>query len=139
MQNYKETHRHLIEHERIELACDYLVHEFRKIFRDTARDKAYYAVKKQAPTETNSDDVTIRDFWNLFCSMSSGWRLKDLFPYATAENVMWEKSETNIELLVPEAPQGWMAKITPYNFKEAVDYLRDKDKLREAIEDTRKY
>jgi len=131
LQEYKQTH--LIESARINLACDYLVHEFRKIFRSITYQKAYDVIKHLAPN-SKSDDVTIRDFWNLFCSLSAGWRLKELHNIVTAENIVWEKQEIPIQFLEPGTPLGWMKGINPYNFRKVVHYLQDnKEKLPEWI------
>lgn len=131
---YKKTHPHLIESERIALACDYIVHEFRKIFRGTTREEVSKAIKNIAPTE-ESGDVSIRNFWNLFCSMSSGWCLKELHTIVTAENIKWKKEKKSMESLVPQTPQGWMQKIIPYSFREAVAYLQNnKEERKKALE-----
>jgi hypothetical protein len=127
---YNQTH--LVESERIELACDYLVHEFRKIFHNISHKEAHEVVLGRAPTK-NSPDVIVRDFWNLFCSMSSTWRLKDLCHIVTAKNYLWKKCEIPLARLVPESPQGWMKEIRPpYDFGRALIYLRDKNNLENA-------
>ena len=90
---YSTAYPHLIDKNRIELACDYLTHESMKIFSNIDRNKIYDSIKRQAPTKVNNDDVTIRNFWNLFCSISFGWMLKELSYYVTSKNVEWEKKK----------------------------------------------
>jgi len=142
LQEYKQTH--LIESARINLACDYLVHEFRKILRacrhlSITHQEAYNAIKRFAPNK-KSKDKTIRDFWNLFCSLSAGWRLKELHNIVTAENIVWKKQEISVQYLDPGTPQGWMKEINPYDFREAVAYLQSNNKkLQEGIKNTQEY
>lgn len=142
LQEYKQTH--LIESARINLACDYLVHEFRKIFCSITYQEAYDVIKHLAPN-SKSDDRTIRDFWNLFCSLSAGWRLKELHNIVTAENIVWEKKEISIQFLEPGTPQGWMEEVKKEEqlpiyktyFTKADDYLQNnKEKLSEWIKNT---
>jgi hypothetical protein len=135
---YKETH--LVEENRINLACDYLVHEFRKIFRNLGYSDAYSAIKSLVPT-ADSDDVAIRDFWNLFCAISSGWRLKDLFNIITNQSIQWKKEKKSVRLFVPQDPQGWMKNVghSTSFFTEATSYLKsDSNTLKGALEQSEK-
>ena len=134
LQKYKQTH--LMENARIRLAHDYLVHEFRKIFCNIIYREAYNAIKRLAPNGKRCD-VTIRDSWNLFCSMSAGWELKELHNIVTAENIVWKKQEICVQFLYPGSPQGWMKEMNPYAFLKAVKYLQNiEEKLLEGIKDT---
>ena len=134
---YNRVFPHLIDTKRIELACDYLVHEFRKIFPDLSYQQAKMALDERIPTE-ESNNIAIRDFWNLFCAMTDGWRLKSLHIVVTAENVTWQKEKASIKNLVPATPQGWMTKVNPPNFANAVSYLRETDnELKKIIQTSR--
>lgn len=130
---YKETH--LVEENRTNLACDYLVHELRKIFRGLSYEDANGAVKRLAPT-SDSDDVAIRDFWNLFCAISSGWRLKDLYNIVTNQSIKWENEKRSLKLFVPQDSQGWMKNVDRSKnfFDEATSYLKsDPNTLNQAL------
>ena len=59
---YKNTH--LVAHERVDVAMDFLVHEFSKIFPSFKREKLKKDLARLRPNNT-STDVEIRDFWNL--------------------------------------------------------------------------
>lgn len=139
---YSVTYPHLTERNRIDLACDYLSHEFRKVFPDISKDMARQASSRYAPNEKR-DDKTIRDFWNLFCAMSSTWRLKDLYEIVTDANMDWKDDAIPIDKLCPESPQGWMKKFGPcgrYDFNEAVAYLRkDESAIAQAMKEFEKY
>lgn len=141
MQNtidYKETH--LSDENRINLACDYLVYEFRKIFSGLSYEDAYGAIRRLAPT-CDSDDVAIRDFWNLFCAVSSTWRLKDLFNVVTNQSIQWKKESKSVKVFVPQDPQGWMTSVDRSKsiFSEATSYLKaDSNTLKEALEQSEK-
>jgi len=131
-------HTHLIDRERIELACDYIVHEFRKIFREIAHEDAYKAIVHLAPSSHDDEDIRdirIRDFWNLFCGMSNTWRLKDLCPCVTAVNFAWKKENVPLPSLYPESRQGWMKKLNPCNFRQAILHLEGKRNLEEALKE----
>jgi len=136
---YERTH--LVDPQRIELARDYVVHEFRKIFREIPHEKAYEAIVDPSPKNGDDEqerDVRIRDFWNLFCAMSNTWRIKDLCPYVTAENFTWKKEDVPICSLVPCALQGWMEKVKPFSFDQAILYLEDETNLEEALKECEK-
>jgi len=133
LSEYRRTH--LVENARVQLASDYMLHEFRKIFHDLTYEETSKAITPLAPND-KSEDVVIRDFWNLFCALSSTWRIKDLYVYVTAENVTWKKEEVSVTLLAPCSPQGWLKKIDPYRFDKAVAYLRDsRSNLSEALKE----
>lgn len=133
---YKETH--LIGSERVDLACDYLVHEFRKLFSHTNTEALYETIRSLAP-QADSSDAAIRDFWNLFCAMSSTWRLKDLHNVVTDENMAWAKEQIPVNRLHPQTPQGWMRNITPYSFDKAISFLESKPALEHALNDPEEY
>lgn len=116
------------------LAPDYMVHEFRKIFSRLTYEKTKKATAGLAPN-VNSQDVVIRDFWNLFCAMSSTWRIKDLYPVATAQNFTWIREQASIAHLVPQTPLGWVKKIGRYDFSKAIAFLRQNDELKEALKE----
>jgi len=147
MQNlpkYINAYPHLTDIERVELACDYLVHEFRKIFPDMNKDEAYKAIKRYAPTKDSTDE-TIRDFWNLFSAMSDGWRLKALHNIVTAENITWSKENISLRLLKPSDPHGWMKELVPrgctnsYDFQALVSYWQKNESiLNEALEESKR-
>lgn len=135
--DYKETH--LIEKNRIHLARNYLVHEFRKIFCKLSYDDTNEAIKRLAPTK-NSDDVAIRDFWNLFCAISSGSRLKDLYNIVTDKSIEWKNEKKSIKKFIPQDKHGWIQKLTdsdpdPDNFFQlATSYLQsNSDNLKKAL------
>lgn len=134
--DYKVTH--LNEKNRINLACDYLVHEFRKIFRNLSYDDVYGAIKNLAPTN-DSDDVAFRDFWNLFCAVSSGWRLKDLFNIVTNENIEWKKERISINQFIPQDMHGWMKNFSgSSDFSDwAISYFQGNSQtLNDALKDS---
>jgi hypothetical protein len=139
-EEYREGHPHLLEKARLELACDYLVHEFRKIFREMRKEEAREEIKRFDPFR-QGDDRTIRDFWNLFCAMSSTWRLKDLNNVVTNPKINWTKRPVSIELLVPGTQLGWMKELGPeFMFDSAVNYLKqDSRRLEQALERSEKH
>jgi len=130
---YSQTH--LVEKARIELACDYLVHESRKIFPDITCESAYSRIACLAP-DRNSENVKVRNFWNLFCAMSITWRIKDLCPVATAQNFTWVREQVSIVHLVPQTRLGWVKKIDRYDFSNAIAFLRQNDELKKALEES---
>jgi len=130
---------HLSNSQRIELACDYMVHEFRKIFREISHEEAYKAIAYLKPKRDDNEDerdIRIRDFWNLFCAMSNTWRLKDLCSCVTAVNFAWKKEDVHLPSLYPESRQGWMNKLNPYNFDQAILHLEDRSNLEEALKES---
>jgi hypothetical protein len=118
------TATHLVETGRINLAMDYFVHEFAKILPLCSHQEIRDSLKAFAPTP-ETGETSVRDFWNLFCALSSGWCLKDIYVQVTAENVRWELTRISLDQLVPsEADMGWMAYVRPYSLPKALEYLR---------------
>lgn len=100
---YCETDFHLFDRTRVDLACDFLVHEFRKIFLCLNKDEAMKAIREKAPSDTNKSDTVIQDFWNLFYAMSNTWRHKDLTRIVTDASIQWEKRSVPIQSLSLES------------------------------------
>ncbi len=137
MLEYGETH--LVESTRVELACDFLVHEFGKLFRNAGYRDAYESIRSAAPKH-GSSEVAVRDFWNLFCAISNTLYLKKLYEIVTDENMVWAKQEISIAKLIPRSPQGWMKKVSlPRRFDQAVSYLQSESALEEARNDADEY
>jgi hypothetical protein len=101
------------------MALDYLAHEFGKVFPAISREQLNKPLRDRVP-DKDSNDMRIRDFWNLFCAMSSTWRLKDPYYEATARNTCWRKDRISIEYLIPQTPQGWMGTVGEYDFSKAI-------------------
>lgn len=142
LMKYAESFPHLVDETRIQLACDYIAHEFRKIFQKFPQQSVHEAIRCFVPNKT-SGNVAVRDFWNLFCAMSSTWRLKDLCEKVTDANVNWKEATLHIEELCPETPQGWMRKFCScgnYDFVECWSHLQKDEEARlEAVEELGKY
>jgi hypothetical protein len=136
MWRYNQTH--LVQVERTDLACEYMIHEFRKLFKGASTQTVSEGIRRLVP-RSDSDNVVVRDFWNLFCTTSSGWKLKDLHAVVTDENVNWVREQIPLSSLRPQTPQGWMTHITPYTFDAAVLYLQEKSNLEQAVNDPDEY
>jgi hypothetical protein len=132
---YKNTHPYLTEEGRVALARDYLIHEFRKIFPIITRDETSRAIKKLSPNK-DSHDIQIRDFWNLFSAICSGWRIKNLFNVVTNKNIKWAKRQVSLQELYPESPLGWMKQIKPYRYNDAINFLKAKGRANKELEDS---
>ncbi len=125
---------HLIEKERVELATDYLVHEFCKLFPSLDRDSIRDSITGLAPNR-DSDEGQIKDFWNLFSAICYCWKLKDLTSIVTDANVKWEKKSMSIEMLCCETRLGWAQSFPPFPVKDSIEYLKQNSSiLHEAIE-----
>lgn len=136
MRNYNQTQ--LVQTQRTELACEYMIHEFRKLFSEASTQTLSESIRHLVP-QPESDNIAVRDFWNLFCAISSMWKLKDLHTVVTDENVTWTKEQIPLNSLRPETPQGWMTSFAPYGFDAAVLYLEQKSNLEQALKDPEEY
>lgn len=139
MMKYAERFPHLVEKTRVRLACDYIGHEFRKVFPVTLTQQD--VCKAIHGPDTDSGDVEIRDFWNLFCAMSSTWRLKDIYEKVADENVNWKEASLPIDKLYPETMQGWMKMVGgSYDFAKFSFFLKKDENARsKAIKELLKY
>lgn len=86
--------KHIYEPIRIQIATDYMKHEFRKLlWRVPVK---YWGVidKDISDWMISPEFANPRDFWNLFHGISMGFKLKiGLIYLVTAENIKWSKKE----------------------------------------------
>ncbi|HMF34291.1 MAG TPA: hypothetical protein VKK79_22890 [Candidatus Lokiarchaeia archaeon] len=127
----------MIENERVELAIDYLVHEFCKLFPYLGRECIREKIESQAPN-SESEDKIIEDFWNLFEAICHCWKQKNLTSIVTDANMKWKKIRAPIIKLRCETPQGWAENFPPFPVVGAIEYLKDNQQiLTEAIQTTK--
>ena len=142
---YAKKFPHLVDENRIELAINYLIHEMEKIFCYSKmqlksefllnlRKNLQSSLSEMIPNK-ESDNYKIRDFWNLFTSFSSCWKLKNLTNIVTNPNFIWRCQEINIKQLIPESDVAdWTKEVKKKNynlfsFNLAIDYLRSKKEI----------
>jgi len=97
-QNIAYNRTNLVETSRADVAIDFLIHEFSKIFPSLERQTIEENLLKLKPTD-KSNDKEIRDFWNLCASIGIGYRLKDITKVFTEESINWSCLKVNISRL----------------------------------------
>jgi hypothetical protein len=95
---------HIYDPVRYEVASSIISHEFKKVFGQTD-EKTYEKLSKQIyDWPINPDKYSLtkepRDFWNGVEGIMTGFRLKGVVRFITAENVTWTKEEVELEELI---------------------------------------
>lgn len=127
----------LVDEERICLAIDFMKHEYAKIL-----PKHMMEIMKHLNDfhpNKSSNNITIRNFWNLFAAVSNCYWLKLLTKDVTAKNYQWQRYPISLEQLYPETLHGWMEVIknkdSKFSLKNALKYFqKNPNKLKEARE-----
>lgn len=89
--------KHIYEPIRYEVACSIISHELKKVFSEFTKEE-YQKLEKQIygwakDPEKHSLTKEPRDFWNAVEGIMTGFRIKGVVKFITAENVTWEKEE----------------------------------------------
>ncbi|TXI32703.1 MAG: hypothetical protein E6Q58_03660 [Niabella sp.] len=87
--------KHIYDSLRYEIASSIISHEFKKLFVDLD-EKSYESLKAQVfdwPFNPSKYSLTPepRDFWNGVEGIMTGFRLKGVVQFLTAQNVKWSK------------------------------------------------
>lgn len=85
---------HIFENIRIEIAKSIIHHEFKKLFSsltDQEVEKLKIDIDSWIDNDSNYQLSGVRDFWNGFDGIMMGFKLKNIVPLITAENIKWHK------------------------------------------------
>ncbi|MCX6785105.1 MAG: hypothetical protein NTV81_04230 [Candidatus Komeilibacteria bacterium] len=92
---------HLSDALRRKIAVQYLQHEFRKLFPSLRETSAWQTIDSEVGKwfSDNPELAPVRDFWNGFHGITCGFKLKNLLPWLTSQNIDWQEQEINIDQL----------------------------------------
>lgn len=82
--------KHIYEPIRYKVASSIIDHEFKKIFSKFTQEEYKEVTKQVYGWETDPKEYTLkspRDFWNGIEGIMTGFRIKGVVKYITAENV----------------------------------------------------
>lgn len=93
---------HLLEPIRVEIAKTLMVHEFKKLFISLGSEHLKLIADDVNQWWTDSEKynlASVRDFWNGIDGIMMGFKLKNIVPLLTAENIQWDKQELKTEVI----------------------------------------
>lgn len=92
---------HLSDLLRRQVATQYIQHELRKLFPSLRDISAWQTIDTEVGKWfcDNPELAPVRDFWNGFHGITCGFKLKNLLPWLTSQNISWQEQEINIDQL----------------------------------------
>lgn len=92
---------HLSDLLRRKIAVQYIQHELRKLFPSLRDASAWQTIDSEVGQwfSGNPELAEVRDFWNGFHGITCGFKLKNLLPWLTSQNIGWQEQEIDIDQL----------------------------------------
>ena len=92
---------HLSDLLRRKIAVQYLQHELRKLFPSLRNSSAWENIDNEVGRWfcDNPELAPVRDFWNGFHGIVCGFKLKNLLPWLTSQNIIWQEQDLSIDQL----------------------------------------
>ncbi len=92
------NYKHLLEPIRVQIAIEFIQHEFRKIFPNIREHKIWNKLDKETKNLLkNKTFAPVKDFWNFFDAVCFGLKLKNLTIRLTSQNIKWSKEKVLVD------------------------------------------